>query len=166
MKKLNHVYYYALFNQSIKTSNEFIEKFNWKEEKIIQEKGNIFGYFEASEWYLSENKFHPYDAFVRNLLNTEIIDFKYISANQIRDKENIEEIKSKSIRKQFVYEYLLEEYLEKQKQIKQPKISSSFWIPEYNSGKEVIVAGDEYLDGYIDLALVDPIKLLQHYVQS
>lgn len=84
----------------------------------------------------------------------------------IHNKENIEEIKSKSIRKQFVYEYLLKDYLEKQKQIAQPKISSCFWIPEYHSGKEFVVSGDEYLDGYIDLALVDPIRLLQHYVQS
>ena len=159
MEKLNHIFYRAYFIQSLKTSDDFIEKFYLKEENIILDIGSqCFGF----------NK-DTYDEFlisIDNSFSIEIIDFKYISQEEIRNTENPEEFKCRSIRKQFVYEYLLNDYLVKKKQIEYPKIFSCFWIPEYNSGDEIVVAGDEYLDGYLDLALVEPIKLLKHYVQS
>lgn len=159
MQNFNHIFYQAFFIQSLKTSDDFVEKFALGEELIIQDIGNqYFGF--------NKNKYDDFLMSINNLLSIEIIDFKYISEEEIRNKENIEQFKSRSIRKQFLYEYLLNEYLVKQYQIKQPKISSCFWIPKYNLGEEIIVSGNEYLDGYINLALVNPVKLLQSYVQS
>ncbi len=159
MQNFNHIFYQAFFNQSLKTSDDFIEKFALREENLIQDIGHRYFGFD-------KNKYEEFLISINNLLSIQIIDFKYISEEEIRNKENIEQFKSRSIRKQFLYEYLLNEYLVNQQKIKQPKISSCFWIPKYNLGEEIIVSGDEYLDGYINLALVDPIKLLQSYVQS
>ena len=178
MKDLRHIFYIALFEQSITEATDFINDFIYTKEDVLRlsllrDQYHSHNYvrklyqnfLELSIQYL------PIDLLSSviqelDIVKINIIDFKYLSSEYIHNKDNIEKIKSRSIRKQFVYEYLLKEYLEKQKQIKQPKISSCFWIPEYNSGKEVVVSNDEYLDGYIDLALVDPIRLLQHYVQS
>jgi hypothetical protein len=48
-----------------------------------------------------------YDDFI------EIIDVKYLTHNYFLNKRNTEEIKTRSVRKQFVYEYLLQKYLER-----------------------------------------------------
>ncbi len=158
MRHFNHVFYQAFFEEGLKTSEDFIDNFSLKEENIIQSIGSSYFGFD-------KDKYDYFLVSLYKLFSLEIVDFQYISEEEIKNQENIEECKSSSIRKQFVYEYLLNEYLVKQEQIKEPKISSCFWIPAYNSGENVLVSGDKYLDGYLDLALVDPIKLLQHYVQ-
>ena len=169
MRDLRHVYYIALFEQSIFCKNSFKNEFTYIDEPVLH--NSLFRdtdiAFDYKYFLLLIIKYLPnrITSLFREVFPINIIDLKYLSSEYIHNPRNIDEIKARSVRKQFVYEYLLKEYLE-HKQIEQPKISSCFWIPEYNSGKEVVVSGDEYLDGYINLALVDPIKLLQHYVRS
>ena len=57
---------------------------------------------ELSNWY-------------KNLFEIEIIDIKYLTSDYLHDVSEIENIKTRSIRKQFVYEYLVQRGLKKQR---------------------------------------------------
>ena len=43
----------------------------------------------------------------------EIYDVKYLSSNYFEDQSNREELKERSVRKQFLYEYLIKKKLKK-----------------------------------------------------
>jgi hypothetical protein len=93
----------------------------------------------------------------------DIIDIKYYEIDYLLDsKNNIEDIKDRSVRKQFVYEYLMQKKLEKFPKL---KIRSSFWLPGYNQ-KSIFEDGQEFMDGYIRLITVDFVKLAESYVSD
>jgi hypothetical protein len=107
-----------------------------------------------------------FNDFIRQLLNQnqcfcEIIDIKYLDNKYLRNPNKIEEIKHRSIRKQFVYEHLLQKTLEKRKdQYSKLSIRSSFWLPSYlPDDSKLLQDSSTFLDGYIKLKNVN-FKLL------
>ncbi|MEM9543837.1 MAG: hypothetical protein AAGA60_30685 [Cyanobacteria bacterium P01_E01_bin.42] len=63
-----------------------------------------------------------------------IIDIKYLSVDYFHDVQNIETIKSRSIRKQFIYEYLIQKKLEKMNNFSEKtRILSDLWLPKYHT---------------------------------
>ena len=107
-----------------------------------------------------------FDKFIQIVLNQkecfcEIIDIKYLDTKYFREPNNIEEIKRKSVRKQFVYEHLLQRTLEKRKdQYSNLSIRSSFWLPSYLPDDSELLQDDStFMDGYIKLKNVN-FKLL------
>ncbi len=78
----------------------------------------------------------------------KVIDIKYSSFEYYQSPENMEEIKSRSIRKQFLYEYMLQNYLEhNNSKLKALPIKSDFWLPVYSQNSELLSSGPKYLDG-------------------
>ncbi|MEG4107177.1 hypothetical protein [Microcoleus sp. S13_C5] len=107
-----------------------------------------------------------FNDFIRQFLNQdecfcEIIDIKYLDTKYFRYPNKIEEIKRRSIRKQFVYEHLLQKTLEKRKDhYSNLSIRSSFWLPSYlPDDSELLQDSDPFMDGYIKLKKVN-FKLL------
>jgi len=91
----------------------------------------------------------------------EIIDIKYLDTKYFVSQNNIEEIKRRSIRKQFVYEHLLQKTLEKSNDLySNGSIRSSFWLPSYlPDDSELLQDSSPFMDGYIKLKNVN-FKLL------
>jgi hypothetical protein len=95
-----------------------------------------------------------------------IIDIKYHEMSYFLDSKNIEVIKNRSVRKQFVYEYLMQKEVKNLPEyLNQLKIRSSFWLPGYNQ-QSMIEDGQKFMDGYIRLKTVDFVKLAESYVSD
>jgi hypothetical protein len=169
MYYFNHLFYLAIKNQITDW-----DRFNTK---ILQPLGIFSGpfykgprsnVFNASlfrdrdvEWV--KGKFND---FIRQFLNqydflVGVIDIKYLDTKYFQDRNKIEEIKRRSIRKQFVYEHLLQKTLEKRKdQYSNLSIRSSFWLPSYlPDDSELLQDSSTFMDGYIKLTNVN-FKLL------
>ena len=88
-----------------------------------------------------------------------------MDSDYLKDSNKIEEIKSRSIRKQFVYEYLLQKNLEKRKDgFSDLRIRSSFWLPSYRpDDPNLIEDGETFMDGYIQLKNVNFAVLAESY---
>jgi hypothetical protein len=107
-----------------------------------------------------------FNNFIRQFLNQdecfwEIIDIKYLDTKYFRDSNKIEEIKRRNVRKQFVYEHLLQKTLENRKDYySNLSIRSSFWLPSYlPDDSELLQDSDPFMDGYIKFKNVN-FKLL------
>jgi hypothetical protein len=82
------------------------------------------------------------------------------------DRENIAELKSRSVRKQFFYEYLMQKYKEREGKTNEI-IKSSFWLPQANvAGNNFSEMGAEFMGGYIHLKNIDFMKVTQSYLSS
>jgi len=121
---------------------------------------SLFRYKDV-EWMREQ-----FNNFIQKLLNQnecfcEIIDIKYLDIKYFRDPNKIEEIKRRSVRKQFVYEHLLQKTLEKSNdQYNNLSIRSSFWLPSYlPDDSELLQDSSTFMDGYIKLKNVN-FKLL------
>jgi len=97
-----------------------------------------------------------FDSFVQKAFNQyeeffEIIDIKYLTCDYFFNHNNIEYNKRRSIRKQFVYEHLLQKSLEhRDDPFKNLSIRSSFWLPSYDPNspdflKEEIIFMNDYI---------------------
>ena len=173
MDYFNHVFYLALKNQI--TDWERFSK------EILQSLGVFSGplsndpkfkIFQASllrdgiQEITVEKMREKFNKFIQKVLNQkkcfcEIIDIQYLDTKYFLDPNNIEEIKRKSVRKQFVYEHLLQKTLEKRKdQYSNLSIRSSFWLPSYlPDDSELLQDSSPFMDGYIKLKNVN-FKLL------
>ena len=96
----------------------------------------------------------------------EIIDIKYLESNYFFDSSKIEDIKKRSVRKQFVYEYLIQKYLENRKdKYSDLPIRSSFWLPSYRPDDlNLIEDGEAFMDGYIQLKNINFAVLAENYI--
>jgi hypothetical protein len=169
MYYFNHFFYLAIKKQIMDW-----DRFN---KEILQPlgifsgplyKGSRSDVFNASlfiEWDLKDIK-TQFNNFIRQFLNQyeeyfEIIDIKYLDAKYFRDPNKIEEIKRRSIRKQFVYEHWLQKTLENKKdQYSNLSIRSSFWLPSYlPDDAELLQDSSTFMDGYVKLKNVN-FKLL------
>jgi len=94
------------------------------------------------------------------------IDVKYADTAYYLDSENMEEIKNRSVRKQFVYEYLIEKTIDRSySNLKNIKIQSEFWLPK--SGQDAdIKETASFMDGYIQLNQRDFQNLARNYINS
>ena len=98
------------------------------------------------------------------MLQFELIDIKYLTLDYIQNPKNTSAIRERSVRKQFVYEYLLETQAKKINRDASPSISSTFWLPDASSEKDVLSDGPKYLDGYLKLVTVDVESVMRSYV--
>jgi hypothetical protein len=95
-----------------------------------------------------------------------VVDIKYLTESYFLGSENIEEIKNRSVRKQFVYEYLLQKHLARIGESNKT-IESSFWLPKsQNSEGGLIEPGSDFMDGYIQLKSIDFMTLANSYLSS
>ncbi|MEP0884659.1 hypothetical protein NDI49_24220 [Trichocoleus sp. ST-U3] len=114
-----------------------------------------------------------FNNFIQQILNQyetffEIIDIKYLTSEYFCDYNRIEEIKRRSVRKQFVYEYLLQKSLErKNERFSNLSIRSSFWLPSYRpDDSELLEEGSPFMDGYIQLKNVNFMVLAENYLRQ
>ncbi|MEQ9667983.1 hypothetical protein [Coleofasciculus sp. G2-EDA-02] len=95
----------------------------------------------------------------------KVIDIKYLSLAYYHDIKNRRYLKEKSIRKQFVYEYLLQQFLGGKDSFKDLEIKSNFWIPSYQNDSGIFKEVEpEYLDGYISLENINFAALVNSYL--
>ena len=110
-----------------------------------------------------------YNAFVKKIYGVildgiKAIDVKYFDISYYLSPHNKEEIKRRSVRKQFVYEYLIQKTLKaKSSHLEDFKIQSEFWLPGY-ALNTLIKDGPTFMDGYIDLKQVDFLTLAESYL--
>jgi hypothetical protein len=182
----NHLFYLAL-EKNITDWNQFLEK-------ILQPLGIIFGlrykdpkaniftnsllrYYcitkslSVKPKYSIEDMKRKFNDFIQQVFNQyeeffEIIDIKYLTSEYFCAHNKIEDIKRRSVRKQFVYEYLLQRTLErKNEQFSNLSIRSSFWLPSYRpDDSDLLEEGSTFMDGYIQLKNVNFMVLAESYL--
>ena len=105
-------------------------------------------------------------AFCFNVIDIKYSSFEYYQSPD-QSPERMEEIKSRSIRKQFLYEYLLQNYLEdNNSKLKALPIKSDFWLPIYSPNSELLSSGPKYLDGYVKLTGVSIMAMIDSYLAT
>jgi hypothetical protein len=169
MYYLNHFFYLA-WERGIKNWKDFKEYVLKPLSIRFGSQGNVFSasLFRGCEEMKTKLDFEAFTQKVSVLLprSIEIIDIKYLSQDYFRDKGNIEEIKKRSIRKQFTYEHLLQKTLEQGKEgYKDLDISSSFWTPDNRLNDQTIVkTAPAFLDGFIELKSINFQMLANNYL--
>jgi hypothetical protein len=101
-----------------------------------------------------------------DLFEVNIIDVKYLISDYFKDINEIENIKKRSVRKQFVYEYLVQRGLQRRRdKYKNLNICSSFWLPSYRpDDPNLIEDGETFMDGYIQLKNINFTLLAENYI--
>ncbi|WP_339374436.1 hypothetical protein [Picosynechococcus sp. PCC 7002] len=94
-----------------------------------------------------------------------IHDIKYLSKQYLMDKKNKKIIKKRSIRKQFVYEYLIQQQSPELNTLNNNvDISSSFWIPDFRPfDRNMFSVENSFLGGYIELIKVNFVQIAEYY---
>ncbi|MEB3339657.1 MAG: hypothetical protein VKJ25_02555 [Okeania sp.] len=171
IKNLNHVFYLAL-KFGIISSERFFQRFIdyvLGSESLL--KDNIFyiSLFRDQDRLRSLKEINQsFGNFLRKIMSKislQIIDIKYANFDYYLNPGNREEIKSRSIRKQFVYEYLIQNYLENnQNTVKIWNINSEFWLPIYKKNLPVLTPGVRYMDNYVKLTGVNIMKIIDSYI--
>jgi len=169
MYYFNHFFYLALKKQ-IRDWDRFNKEI--LQPLGVEIKNNVFTGSLFRRGIFGENIKPHFNDFIQELFDQfdqdfcEIIDIKYLDAKYFRDPNKIEEIKRRSIRKQFVYEHLLQKTLEKRKdQYSKLTIRSSFWLPSYLPDDSNLLQDDStFMDGYIKLKNVNFKLLAETYL--
>jgi hypothetical protein len=181
---LNHIFYLS-FEKNIKTWDLFMEKV-FKPLNIVflskmrsdDTNANVFTHSllrsgSSTRMILFEDLEIQFNSFIKqvsplynNLFQFKIIDVKYESYSDLSDPNKIDYFKNKNIRKQFVYEYLLQKYLKKRKdKFSDLPIGSSFWLPSYRpNDPNLIEDGETFMDGYIQLKNINFAVLAENYI--
>lgn len=92
-------------------------------------------------------------------VSLNIVDAKYNFASYFLSPDDIEEVKSKDIRKQFVYEYLVKSAIGKSSNYKNLSIDSEFWLPTL--GEEKVL---EFMDGFLSIKKLNFIEISKSYL--
>jgi hypothetical protein len=158
MYYFNHLFYRAITKYII-DPDIFIQKLDKYISKFNVLKGSVLKDKKTADLKKQFNDFSQ--LFLNKYKYFEIIDIKYLDTKYVRDRNKIEEIKRRSIRKQFVYEHLLQKTLKDRKdQYSNLSIRSSFWLPSYRPDDSELLQDDStFMDGYIKLKNVN-FKLL------
>jgi len=159
MYYFNHLFYIAIKNQItdfdifLTKLRDLCNKSKVFQSSVLRDKNTAHLKKKFNDF--SQLFFNQYEIYF------EIIDIKYLDTKYFGTQNKIEEIKRRSIRKQFVYEHLLQKTLEKRKdQYSNLSIRSSFWLPSYlPDDSELLQDSDPFMDGYIKLKNVN-FKLL------
>lgn len=162
MRCFNHVFYVAWKN-GILEAEKFFEK--------ISSSSSVFRY--SIFRHLSSDELQYLYRELLNFIFTElqfyfhVIDVKYSQFDYYLNSRNKEEIKRRSVRKQFLYEYLIQKHLEySDSLLKKWDIKSDFWLPTYSQNLSVLNEGPKYLDGYIKLTGVNIMAVIDSYLNS
>lgn len=172
MKDFNHIFY-VLMKQGAWTFEVFQQRLSDLSGAVspsIRPAG-VFGaslFRRGSEtWYKlrgwNDIK-KTFEAFLGLILQFQIIDIKYDKAAYFQDEANQQAIKTRSVRKQFVYEYLLQQDMEATVGKRAPiQIDSTFWVPQVSHDSNVLGDRIPYLDGYLQLTPINMNQLIHHY---
>lgn len=169
MYYFNHFFYLAL-EKGIRSWQGFKDHIAKPLNIKFDSKNNVFSTSLFREYVETtvQLDFEVFVEVVSRLLTKviEIVDVKYLSQDYFRDKSRIEEIKKRSVRKQFVYEYLLQKDLEHKKNDHgELNINSSFWIPDNRlDDPDIIKAVPTFLDGFIKLQSINFLALAKNYL--
>jgi hypothetical protein len=170
----NHFFYLALEKQILEWDNFYEEILKslgiFLGRDYSNSKFNVFTKSLLRDYSFEEMK-RSFNNFIQQVLNQyerffEIIDIKYLTSEYFCDRNKIEEIKRRSVRKQFVYEYLLQRTLErKNERFSNLSIRSSFWLPSYRpNDSDLLEEGATFMDGYIQLKNVNFMVLAESYL--
>ncbi|WP_414621876.1 hypothetical protein [Calothrix sp. CCY 0018] len=162
MHQLNHVFYVAIENgiYSDDTFYQFLKnKFSIHNKNAFTQSLFCGLSFEPPNeiskwhWLSSDTKeiVAMYCQFIDRIYSFNIIDIKYKVVDYYFNKNKHEEIKYRDIRKQFVYEYLLQQHIQNNPSFNQYKIKSSFWLPTDDDSQHMNKVEQEYLNDYIEL---------------
>jgi hypothetical protein len=97
-----------------------------------------------------------------------IVDFKYLPVEYLLNRDNMDAIRDASVRKQFVYEYFLNEKINPKPE-KEPNypISSEFWIPEFQETDDIkLEPKRDFLGGFIPLQPINVKALMAQYAKE
>ncbi len=163
MCNLNHVFIEALkMNIFHNFYYSFIQKLTAGKENIFYR--SLFGHQNRPPNFRKINQL--FRKFLEKL-HFHIIDIKYFNFDYYTNPDNMEEIKSRSVRKQFVYEYLLQKHLEKTNHpLKELDIKSEFWLPASSSNEETFTPLPKYMDDYIKLTGVNIMTVIDSYLET
>ncbi|MBW4422034.1 MAG: hypothetical protein KME13_22940 [Myxacorys californica WJT36-NPBG1] len=166
MKHFNHIFCEAV-RQDLWTFEIFQQKLLNKLDVSGPgaDKGGVFtsSLFRGVSLFCIKEQF---EAFVSDLFQFEVIDIKYLTLAHLQDSTNVESLKERSIRKQFVYEYLLHQQVKTLVPNVSPKISSHFWLPSVKPSQLALLSAPMYLDGYLKLMNVNLPNVLETYTAS
>mgnify|MGYP001059418373 CR=1 FL=1 len=171
--RLNHVFNVAL-NKAIFTPGKFekflLDEFGFNKDNVFNNSLFRRGLRKLTTQELINeftNFIDKITSFCGTVCSLKVIDIKYLSLAYCRDIDikNRRDLKEKSIRKQFVYEYLLQQFIGGNDILKNLEIKSEFWIPSYQNDSEIIKEVEpEYLEGYISLENINFAALVNSYL--
>ena len=164
MQYFNHIFY-VVIQQGLWTTKEFLQWLFTKLDVSDRGRGNVFQNSLFRDRNLSSIK-EEFNAFVSYLLQFDVIDIKYMSLDYLQNSTNINSLKERSIRKQFVYEHLLQEQIKTLTPEASPTITSQFWIPAVKPNQPVLSDAPTYLDGNLKLVNVNLPDVLEKYITA
>ncbi len=165
MQYFNHIFY-ASIHQGLWTAEAFQQKLLTNLNITDADKnGSVFNdsLFRDQKLFSIKQEF---EVFVSYLLQFDVIDIKYLSLDYFHDSANINSLKERSIRKQFVYEHFLQEQVKTLVPSASPTINSQFWIPAVKPKQPVLSDAPTYLDGYLKLVNVNLLEVLEKYITT
>ncbi|GAB4287171.1 MAG: hypothetical protein Fur0025_20330 [Oscillatoriaceae cyanobacterium] len=166
MRCLNHVFFRALQNQ-IFSHDAFSHwiKYIMLSSPVFRD--SLFRDYATEGLNLESKMADIFLSFVKKLNFFQIIDIKYHDVDYLLNPKNAETIKQRSIRKQFVYEYLLQKHLSRSNiTFKDWDIKSEFWLPFYSQDAPILSPGPEYLGGYVGLTQVNIKLMIDSYLEA
>jgi hypothetical protein len=170
MEKLNHIFYLAI-KSNVYTVDGLLNFLDDK--RYFGDTGcvttSVLRLGGESRFY-KEETLEQFGNFLRATVtpfNTpfNIIDIKYFDFADFADNDfDSRHFKEKSIRKQFVYEYLLQQHLDTMDRFKDIEIKSRFMLPCWRNNKQNGTKKiSTYLTIYIDLLLFNFSAIADHY---
>jgi hypothetical protein len=114
MKYLNHIFYIAIRKGCTSFQsfcNELVNMISVRSNASTFEGDNVFSdsMFRIETVASLEKEFDLFleksSKYIAHLSEFEIVDIKYLDVNYFKSPENVESLKERSVRKQFVYEY-------------------------------------------------------------
>jgi hypothetical protein len=162
MRDLNHIFYVAV-QEGFWTAEEFRQQFLTKVFHDSDYKVFRYSLFRGNN---SSDVEQMFEEFVSNVLKFTVIDIKYLNLAYLQNPVNIDSLKERSIRKQFVYEYLLQQKINALATNASHQISSHFWIPSSESDEFTLSDTSTYLSGYLKLVKVNLLIVLDRYIAS
>ena len=162
MRCLNHIFYIAADNGFL-----YFEDFY---QKLIEEQNVVKDSLLRDIRHDEKLRNESFQRFINCCYGQpyfNIIDIKYSDSDYYTNPYNIEEIKNRSIRKQFVYEYILQKHFEKTNNpLKELDIKSEFWLPAYSSKEKTFTPLPKYMDDYIKLTGVNIMTVIDSYLET
>jgi hypothetical protein len=166
MKEYNHLFYIAI-TKKLFTPKDFSNYFQQKSDILFTSLLRNICYGRDLK-PLYERFLEFINKFYIQIFYIKIIDVKYNDFNYFKNDDNKDEIKRKSLRKQFIYEYLIQKHIERHPAYGNIEIKSEFWLPVYLENSTELFSFVEdvvYLDGYIKLKGVNIIPLIKEYLK-
>lgn len=183
MKTLNHIFYVAIERDPSPKRFYNTEEFS----QFLLKKLDIDNYIDSNillncltrdyEWSKLMSNFETFVLNLQTLADSssscferfdsrlKIIDVKYLDLSYFMSSTNINYLKEKSVRKQFVYEYLLQQHIKEKgaNHLRDLEIESSFWLPSWRESDKVDEIYSEYLNGYINLNSLNFSVVVNNY---